>query len=54
MPKDKVPFYNSIDMGIFLYFLELALRNNNISFQRYFCKIGDRADLVPVAEYKLL
>jgi hypothetical protein len=54
MPKDKVPFYNSIDMGIFLYFLELALRYNNISFQRCFCKEGERADLVPVAEYKLL
>ena len=23
MPKDKVPFYNSIDMGIFLYYLEV-------------------------------
>ncbi|MGL5085196.1 MAG: nitroreductase family protein [Clostridium sp.] len=28
MPKDKVPFYNSIDMGIFLWFLELSLTHN--------------------------
>lgn len=38
MPKDKVPFYNSIYLGIFLYFLELTLEHNNISFQRSLLK----------------
>lgn len=33
MPADKVSFYNQIDMGIFLCFLELCLLNESISFQ---------------------
>lgn len=54
MPKDKVPFYNSIDMGIFLYFLELALLVNHISFQRFLCKEEDKSELIPIAIYNLL
>jgi hypothetical protein len=54
MPKDKVPFYNSIDMGIFLCFLELALLHNNISFQRFLCKEEDKRELIPIAVYNLL
>lgn len=54
MPKDKVPFYNSIDMGIFLCFLELALVYNDISFQRVFCKEDDKSDLIPIVIYNLL
>lgn len=54
MPKDKVPFYNSIDMGIFLYFLELTFRYNNISFERYLTKEEERSDLILVAVYNLL
>ena len=53
MPKDKVPFYNSIDMGIFLYFLELSLLYNNISFKRFFCKEKEKSDLTPIAIYNL-
>ena len=34
MPKDKVDFYNQIDIGIFLYFLELCLNHNNINYER--------------------
>lgn len=33
MPADKVSFYNQIDMGIFLCFLELCLLHEKISFQ---------------------
>lgn len=33
MPADKVSFYNQIDMGIYLYFLELCLRHERILFQ---------------------
>ena len=34
MPKDKVIYYNQIDIGIFLCFLELCLENNNHSYKR--------------------
>ena len=34
MPKDKVIYYNQIDIGIFLCFLELCLENNNLSYKR--------------------
>ncbi|WP_242854445.1 nitroreductase family protein [Oxobacter pfennigii] len=54
MPKSKASFYNSIDMGIFLYFLELALSHNKIPFQRILCKENQSSDLIPVAIYNLL
>jgi hypothetical protein len=34
MPADKVPFYNRIDIGIFLCFTELCLAHCNINFER--------------------
>ena len=34
MPKDKVIFYNQIDIGIFLCFLELCLNKEKIEFDR--------------------
>ena len=34
MPKDRVIYYNQIDIGIFLFFLELCLEHNNINFNR--------------------
>ncbi|MBQ6546548.1 MAG: nitroreductase [Bacilli bacterium] len=34
MPKDMVLYYNQIDIGIFLCFLELCLDKNNISYNR--------------------
>ena len=34
MPMDKVIYYNQIDIGIFLCFLELCLVKNNIKFDR--------------------
>lgn len=34
MPADKVAFYNQIDIGIFLCFLELCLEHNRIDFER--------------------
>lgn len=34
MPKDRVIYYNQIDIGIFLCFLELCLENNNISYKK--------------------
>ena len=34
MPKDMVIYYNQIDIGIFLCFLELCMANNNIKYDR--------------------
>ena len=34
MPKNKVAFYNQIDIGIFLCFLELCLNKNEIKYKR--------------------
>jgi hypothetical protein len=34
MPVDMVKYYNQIDIGIFLCFLELCLNKNNINFER--------------------
>ena len=34
MPKNMVIYYNQIDIGIFLCFLELCLNKNNITFDR--------------------
>ena len=34
MPKDMVIYYNQIDIGIFLCFLELCLENNNIKYDK--------------------
>jgi hypothetical protein len=53
MPKQKVPFYNSIDMGIFLYFLEQALSRNRVTFQRRLCPETNESALIPIAAYTL-
>ena len=37
MPADKVSYYNRIDIGIFLCFLELCLKHREIGFQRELC-----------------
>ena len=34
MPKDKVIYYNQIDIGIFLCFMELCLENKGIEYKR--------------------
>lgn len=34
MPADKVSYYNQIDIGIFLCFMELCLNKNNMEFRR--------------------
>ena len=34
MPKNKVLYYNQIDIGIFLCFLELCLEHNNIKYKK--------------------
>ncbi len=41
MPMNKVIYYNQIDIGIFLCFLELCLNKNNIEFKRTIYKEED-------------
>ena len=46
-------FYNSIDMGIFLYFLELTLSHNGFSFQRTLSPENNNSNLISIATYTL-
>ena len=34
MPKDRVIYYNQIDIGIFLCFIELCLEHNSLTYKR--------------------
>lgn len=34
MPKDKAVYYNSIDLGIYMCFLDLCLEKNNIKYEK--------------------
>ena len=55
MPKDRAVHYNRIDMGIFILFLELILKHNNIDCQRTL--FNDRDDIneyTLCAEYRIL
>ena len=48
MPKDMVNFYNQIDIGIFLCFLELCLNKNKFKYKRTIFKetnINDERNL---------
>ena len=53
VPRSFAPFFNSIDMGIFLCFLETALTHNGISFTRAVLEPEDGAKLIPIAEYTI-
>ena len=55
MPKDMVIYYNQIDIGIFLCFLELCLEKNNISYNRelYIKENHDNENNL-VADYKIM
>ncbi|MFT9493931.1 nitroreductase family protein, partial [Anaerosolibacter sp.] len=52
IPKAKLPFYNSIDMGVFLCFMEIALRHSQYEFKRmlYENQTSD-AEQIKIAEY---
>lgn len=53
MPKDKVAYYNQIDMGIYLLMLETCLKHEGINFERtIFSDDGDSdRELTKTAEY---
>ncbi|MGN1406225.1 MAG: nitroreductase, partial [Erysipelotrichaceae bacterium] len=55
MPKDKVVYYNRIDMGIFLLVLELVLEHNNFDYRRtLFDDNDDLSEYVLCAKYEFL
>ena len=54
MPAEMVSFYNRIDMGIIMCFLELCLGHEGISFERtLYTDDGSDAELTLNAEYSL-
>ena len=56
MPQNKTAYYNTIDMGIFLYFLELVLSHMGITFHRIMKSENDKktdAEFVSVAAYRI-
>lgn len=55
MPAVKVAYYNRIDIGIFLYFLELCLKHEKIEFERtlYEDMSGDDVEKTLTAVYTI-
>lgn len=54
MPKDKVAFYNQIDMGIFLLFLEVSLAHEMLNYTReLFADVSEDHEKVLKAVYTL-
>ena len=53
MPKSKRPFYNTIDMGIFLCFLEICLLHGNYVFSRELFDRYEENGLIKIAQYEL-
>ena len=54
MPADKVSFYNCIDIGIFLCFLEICLEHQGIKYQReLFPDAGNDDEMALNARYRL-
>lgn len=54
MPANMVTFYNRIDMGIFLCFMELCLNHESISYERTLFYDNQDDSKVLTAEYRLL
>ncbi|MBQ0065025.1 MAG: nitroreductase [Firmicutes bacterium] len=53
MPVQKVSYYNRIDIGIFLYFLEICLEHEKISYQRELFADSQEEECVLVAKYQM-
>lgn len=52
MPAASVAFYNRIDIGIFLCFIEICAEKNGIGLERtLFTDDGGEAEMTKVAEY---
>ena len=55
MPADKVSFYNRIDIGIFICFMDICLGHNGVGFEKtlYSDAGDDDKELVLNAKYRL-
>ena len=55
MPVNKVMYYNKIDIGIFLFMLEVCLKEKAISFKRQLLSDTDDSEVEKslIATYKL-
>ena len=54
MPADKVSYYNRIDIGIFICFMDICLEHKGIGFEKtLFSDVGDDKELVLNAKYLL-
>ncbi|MFP4697303.1 MAG: nitroreductase family protein [Eubacteriales bacterium] len=54
MPKSKVTFFNTIDMGIFICFLEIVLKHEKYNFDRLLCEENlAKREKIKIAEYIL-
>ena len=55
MPADKVSFYNQIDIGIFIFFMDICLEHNGVGFEKtlYSDAGDDDKELVLNAKYRL-
>jgi hypothetical protein len=51
MPADKVSYYNKIDIGIFLLFMELCFKHEKITYERKIISDIDDKDKNLVASY---
>ena len=54
MPILKVPYYNKIDMGIFLLFMELSLQHRKINFERELLSDSEQGKENHVARYTIV
>lgn len=55
MPADKVRYYNRIDLGIFMFFVEVCLKQDGYLYEstQYFEDEPDSVEMVLVAEYRI-
>ena len=54
MPANKVPFYNRIDIGIFICFMDICLEHAGIGFEKkLYPDHGEDGEYVLNAEYRL-
>jgi nitroreductase len=58
IPKDKIAFYNTIDMGIFLCFIEIWLIHNGYKFSRVLVaetgKMQEKVENANIAKYTII
>ena len=49
--KDKILYYNTIDMGIFIYFLDLTLKEKGYKYKKLFLEETNKSNLEPIVMY---